>query len=168
MVKIRERIKELKVGLEIRKSALDDELEKQPQIFNEVSELAVMAAARRDFLKEELARTDAELAGKHRRKFEKDAGKATESMVNAAVATDPAHKTAVEKHIQSKETADLAMALKESFHQRRYMLQELSGLFVANYFQSSSAGVAGNNVREYKASKSRDSMADARDRRKRE
>jgi hypothetical protein len=168
MVKIRERIKELKVGLEIRKSALDDELVKQPQIFNEVSELAVMAAARRDFLKEELSRTDAELAGKHRRNFEKKAGKATDSMVSAAVATDPVHKTAVEKHITAKETADLAMSLKESFHQRRYMLQELSGLFVANYFESSSSGGARSNMSEYKAGKNRDAMAEARARKKKD
>ena len=163
---LREKIEELKPGLAIDKNSLDDEVIEQPQKFNEAGELSATAAARRDFLKEELAVIDAELSGVHRRKIEKATGKATESQVSNAVLLDPKHKAASAQYINAKETADKATALRDSYHQRRYMIQELSSLYVANYFESSSANNA--QAREYKAGKARDKMAEARTKRKRE
>lgn len=166
MTGIRDKLKELKKGLAIDKYELDEELIRQPSKFNEASELAVAASARRDFLKEECSRIDAELYAEHRRRLEKLHGKATEKQLEHAVILDKKHKAASEAFIKAKELADLAQSLKDTFHQRRYMLQELSGLFVANYFESSSANSA--NMREYKANKARDGMAEARKRKKRE
>lgn len=159
---ITERVNELKEGLEIDRASLDRDVMRQPQLFHEVSELVTAAIARRDHLKGELEEIEAGLYGTHRRKIDKLNGKATEAQVKNAILLDPKYKTAVEKHLKAKEIADHASNLKEAFHQRRYMLQEMCGLFVANYFESSSMGTG--NARDYKAQKAKDSMSEKRKR----
>lgn len=169
MATTREKLAQLKGNLVIDRNALDAALIRQPQYYLEVSELVADASAYRDYLKEELTRIDAELARLHRTKIEKATGKATESQVSSAVSTDPEHKTAFEKFNSAKKTADLAVGLKDAFHQRRYMLQELCGLFVANYFQSDSMGVNNTTtVQNYRAERGREAMAEKRNVRKRE
>jgi hypothetical protein len=163
---IRDQVTRLRDSLVIDKNSLDVALQRQPQLFLQVSELFTQASAHRDFLKEEIARIDAELYAIHRAKIEKATGKATEAQVSQAVTVDAKHKEATTKFNKAKETADLAGALRDAFHQRRYMLQELCGLFVANYFQSDSVGVS-NSVHEYRAQKNRDAIAAKRDSRKR-
>jgi hypothetical protein len=169
MAGIREQLTKLKDGLRIDKHALDAALMQQPQLYLEVSELVATAIARRDYLKEELTQIDAKLSRSHRHKIEKETGKATEAQVAHAVAVDPQHWEAFEKHNEAKKTADLAGGLKDAFHQRRYMLQELCGLFVASYFQTDTMGVNNNNtVQDYRAEKNRNAMAEKRNVRKRE
>lgn len=163
-IQIRDQITRLKESLEIDRNGLDGALIRQPQLFLQASELSVMASAQRDFYKEEAARFDAELYALHRRKIEKVTGKATEAQVAQAVAVDAKHQAAIDKFNKAKETADLAQALKDAFHQRRYMLQELCGLFVANYFQSDA--VVSTDAREYRANRNREAMADKRDRKR--
>lgn len=169
MAKIREQLEKLKSNLVIDRNALDAALMRQPQYYLEVSELVAEASAHRDYLKEELTKIDAELGKAHRAKLEKTTGKATESQVSNAVTTDPKHQDAFEKFNTAKQTADLAVGLKDAFHQRRYMLQELCGLFVANYFQSDSMGVNSTMpVQNYRAERGREAMAEKRNLKKRE
>lgn len=154
-------VDELRELLAIDKHSLDDEIQKQPQLFFKVSEAQVSAAARRDYLKEEIKRVDAELHAKHRRLIEKTGSRATDAAVTAAIQADPDHQRAVDAHINAAKEADLLVALKESFSQRSYMLRDLATLFVANYFESSSmkANSAASDIRYEKA---KDKMAEAR------
>lgn len=147
--------------LAIDKHSLDDEIVQQPQLFFEISEASVNATARRDFLKEEIARVDAALHAKHRRQIEKSGARATDAGVSAAIAADPKHHAAVDAHISARQQADLLLALKDSFHQRSYMLRDLASLSVANYFERNA--VTDNNVtRDFKAQKVMDKLGDAR------
>jgi len=163
-MKIRDGLDELRKALEIDRNSLDLELVRQPQLFLQASELLTRASARRDFLKEEIDRVDATLYGIHRKKLDQAGSKATEGAIKAAVEVDAKHQEATKRYITAKETADLAQGLKDSFHQRRYMLQELCGLIVANYFESSSAGTGA--VRDYKANRAQNAMAEKRARKK--
>lgn len=154
-------IDELREYLEIDKHNLDREIQRQPSLFFKVSDAYVSAAARRDFLKEEVSRTQSRLYAKHRRRFEKEGTKATEAQVNASVQSDEAYKEAVDKHILAREKADAFQALKESFHQRSYMLRDLVALHIAGYYERASVDDT-SKVKDYKASKAMDRMAEAR------
>lgn len=151
----------LREHLAIDKHALDIEIQRQPSLFYEISEAYVKAASRRDFLKEEIARVDADLNARHRRKIEKSGARATENSVGAAITADPKHQKAVDAHIAARNEAELLQALKEAFHQRSYMLRDMVALFVANYYEK--GAVEGTNVtRDFKANKNIDRMAEAR------
>lgn len=159
-----ETIEKLRGLLVIDKHSLDDEIERQPELFFEISEAAVLAAARRDFLKEEISRIDAELHAKHTRRLEKAGSKATVGAVDAAVKTDVKHTRAIERHISAKRKADLYQALKEAFSQRSYMLRDLASLAIAQYYERTSVS-ATNVAKDFKAHKNIERMADERKRR---
>lgn len=154
-------IESLRKLLEIDKYEIDEEIVRQPQLFFEIGEAAVKAAAERDFAKDELKRIDAELYGTLRRKLEKGSGKATEGQVTNAVLTDKQHIRAVKRYIRANEKSDLLQALKEAFNQRSYMLRDLASLYVANYYEKSSM-TSETDVRDVKAKKNIDRMAKAR------
>lgn len=156
------KVEELKQLLLIDKLALDDEVSRQPTLFLEVSEAYIGAAAERDACKEELASIDAELDGIVRRRLEKTSeGKVTEPMVKNAIQADKAHGAAFDTYMKAKTDADVLLALKEAFAQRAYMLREMSGLYVAGYFERTSMG-GGLDKAHY--SKRREQLAEARTR----
>jgi hypothetical protein len=128
------KIEEFRRYLEIDKSALDDEVVRQPSLFYEVSEAYAEAAAARDQFKEQLAGIDAELD----KRFRKDGVKATEGQIKAQIQSYRAHQEAFDDWLDAKETADKLQALKDAFQQRSYMLRDLVSLHNANYFEESS------------------------------
>jgi hypothetical protein len=131
--------KELKEALQIERSELDFEIVKQPSLFNDAGELAVEAAAVRDTLKEKLSQKDAELYLKHKELLEEEADKKpSEASIKMAVERDSAHIKATDNYLEAVAEAAKLQILKESFHQRSYMLRELAGLYVSNWFESSS------------------------------
>lgn len=152
---------ELRGHLNIDKHALDDEIQQQPSLFFKISEAYVNAASRRDFLKEEVARVDADLSAKHRRRIEKSGARATDAATTSAVAADPKHQKAVDAHIDARQKADQLLALKEAFHQRSYMLRDLVALHVANYYERT-AVTDNSATKDFKAQKNMDKMAEAR------
>ncbi len=155
------KIERLRKYLEIDKYELDREIQQQPSLFFEISEASVKAAARRDYLKEQLANVDAKLGTKHRRVIEKSGTRATEAVVNAAVNSDPEHAKASERYIKAREKAALYDSLKEAFQQRSYLLRDLSALYIAQYYER--ASISDNNAtRGVKAERNMDRMADAR------
>ena len=127
-----------KANLEIDRTSLDDELMRQPSLFYEIGEQFVMAASKRDALKEELATIDAELDGIGRATLEKRLEKVTEAMVKNYVQTHKRHASAFASYIQAKTECDLLQAMKEAFSQRSFMLRDLCSLYVANYFGETS------------------------------
>lgn len=127
---------EFRQYLLIDKNDLDTEVSRHPSLFFEVGEAYTQAAAERDALKEMLATIDAQLDNMVREELEGE--KFTESMVRSRVQLHPNHATAFQAHLDAKLLADKLAALKEAFHARSYMLRELSGLFISNYFEHSS------------------------------
>lgn len=155
-------VDEFKKYLAINKADLDEELIRQPTLFHEVSEAYTLAASERDAIKEDMAVIDAELDAEVRGKFEKAGNKYTEAMVKNEVQSHALHRQAFEVHAKAKLLADKLQALKDSFHQRRYMLQELCTLYATGYFESTSGGSA--NARDAKYGIQRTKLAEKRQR----
>lgn len=153
---------DLRAYLAIDKYSLDDEIVKQPRLYEEIGEACALASAEHDYAKDGLNRLYAELATKHRKKIENTTGaRATEAQVNAAVISDKKHVDASNKRIEAKQRLDELSAVKEAFHQRSYMLRDLSALYIANYYEKSTI-VDSNSVKDVKARKSIDKMDQAR------
>lgn len=156
------KIDDLKKYLEIDKSSLDSEIERQPMLFYQVCEMYTEAALLRDQAKEELASVDAELDSHHRSRLTKGAeGRVTEGQIKTWVQTDLKHEKAFDAYISAKAKADTLEALKDAFKQRSYMLRELASLYVASYFESSSVqGTDSTDTATYKLRRKR--IAEAR------
>ena len=119
--------------LKINKHNLDEEIVRQAELFGEIGDAYVDAAAQRDAAKEALACVDAELDGDIR----SNAGdiKITETMVKNEVILHPKHIKAFDAWLDAKLIADKFGVVKEAFAQRQYMLRELAGLYQSNYYQ---------------------------------
>src|SRR6185437_11627731 len=132
-------LEDLKKQLAIDKTALDDEVIRQPGLFYEVSEQLTMANAERDGAKEELATVDAELADKWRRSLAKTVkGRVTDAMVAQCVQTSADHEKAFTIYLNAKAKAEKLLVLKDAFMQRSYMLRDLVTLYSANYYEDTS------------------------------
>lgn len=131
-------LSDLQAQLAIDKSALDDEVIRQPSLFYDISEQLTDASAERDAAKEDLATIDAELDNKGRKKLSTIHDKVTENMVKNFVQTSPEHEKAFDIFLAAKTKADKLSALKDAFQQRSYMLRDLVQLYSANYFEESS------------------------------
>ncbi len=157
---------EFKSYLQIDKDALDDEIVQQPSLFYRVSETYVQVASKRDALKEQLARVDAELDAEVRDDLDKSDAKVTEAIVKNQVQCSLRHEQAFKAYLAAKEEADLLTAMKEAFHMRGYMLRDLVQLHVANYFENSAIrGTAQTDRHRY--DQQRATMAEARKKRQR-
>lgn len=128
-------INELKSYLAIDKSSLDDELMRQPSLLFKISEALVEATAKRDALKDHLAKVEAGLDQNLRTKFLDSSDKYTEGQIKSLVITNKHRCDANSAFLATKAEVDLLAALKESFHQRGYMLRDLVSLYTANYYQ---------------------------------
>ncbi|KAH0545501.1 hypothetical protein GP486_008443, partial [Trichoglossum hirsutum] len=122
----------------IDKTALDDEVIRQPVLFYTVSELLTDAIAERDTAKEALASVDAELNGQWRKKLAKQVARVTDSLLESCVTTSVEHEEAFKVYLDSKTKADKLFALKEAFQQRSYMLRDLVSLYSTNYYEDAS------------------------------
>jgi CRISPR/Cas system CMR-associated protein Cmr5 small subunit len=129
---------ELKALLEIDQSFLDRELSHQAVLYNEVGQAHVDAVDRRDALKEELGVVEANVENDIRETAERQKEKLTEGQVKALVKIDKDRKQAFTNYAKAKKEADRLSVLKESFHQRGGMIENLCKLYIANYYEQDS------------------------------
>lgn len=129
---------EFKRLLQIDRTDLDTAQADQASVFLEVAERYVMAASIRDEARDTLARRDAELARDERRALGQAGEKVTEAIINDYVMLHPAHSALSVDYESCKRLADKWGAMQRSFEQRKSMLQELTGLFAAGYWNSGS------------------------------
>jgi hypothetical protein len=118
--------------LVIDKHKLDDELKHQASLFYTISEACMQAIAERDYLKEMLARADADCDADIRNAFKDE--KITEAMVKNEILGQKTHKKAFDDWLVAKTKADQLEALKEAFRQRGFMLRDLCQLHVSQYY----------------------------------
>ncbi len=142
-------IARLRGELVIDKDELDAAIIRQASLFDEASDNYTQFCSLRDEAKAALELLGDELKisilQKHRGE------KITVGEVDARVGMDKRYRDAHEKLMQLARTAAAWGTLKDSFHQRRYMLQELCNLFSSGYWtkQSMKGGGAGDRAVGY-------------------
>jgi uncharacterized protein (DUF3084 family) len=147
---------ELEAGLKIDKHALDDECIDQPNRYFLVSEALTMAISQRDAAKQELAEVEAEVDADIRSNWDTEAdGRLTEKMVESQKALNKDVARTKEELAQLAIKVGKLNALKDSYHQRRYMLQGLIDLHLGGYFGSAASAPRASRERGAEAAKAK-------------
>jgi len=121
----------------IDKNKLDQEVMQQSSLLHKVGKEFAKATGVAVTRKDQLKRIDAKLAVRHRKKLEK-LGRATDSMITTAVLLDIKHEEAFDIWNKAVVHADKLESLKESFKQRGFMLRDLIGMYLSDYFSKDS------------------------------
>lgn len=120
--------------LPIDKHALDEELIRQPRLFEEIGRQMGLAASRRDYCKDEVKRVWAKVWAAL-----KDEGGRTEKQIEAEAYQHKRYATALKKQrVATREFAQWE-ALREAWLNRGFMLRALCDLYAANYFDGNTA-----------------------------
>ena len=132
-------------GLKVDKFDLDNEVAKQPTLFNRVADSYAEAISFRDEAKEAIDTEDAKAELEIRTRLEDDGEKTTEAKVKALVQLSKRHQDAFAHFVLMVKQALQWEGLKEAFRQRSSGLRDLVNLHATSYFQSSSisGGVRG-------------------------
>lgn len=157
---------EYREKLVIDKHAMDDMWLEQPQIYNEIGERLALEISHRDQAKDDLADIAAELDTQVRELHADDEKKPTETAIKNEVKQDATYKAA-QTMLRARElNVSKLQSLRDSFHQRRYALQDLTTLWTGGYFTSNSG--AARDARDRKGAGGREAMQAERKRRERE
>lgn len=163
---IEEFYEEYRALITIDKHAMDDMWLEQPRIYQEIGERLALEISRRDEAKDELADVSATVDAEVRELHADDDKKPTETAIKNEVKADPRYKRALGNQRELELGVSRLTALKDSFHQRRYALQDLTTLWTGGYFTSNSG--AAKDARERKHLTNREAMQAERKRRDRE
>jgi hypothetical protein len=155
---------ELRAGLLIDRNSLDEDMVRQPVLFQDVSERYVMAQSEAIGAKEKLAGVDATLAHTLRTKWNNSGEKYTETKLGDTVQSEPKHIVAYDYWSHLARRAAYLGALKESYDQRSKMLRELGQLFVVGYFSRATSGAAKRDTDTAQAAAGREGMRKLRQR----
>jgi len=137
-------IENLKNHLQIDKTSLDVDIERQAHLFHQIAEIATDCIDVRDHAKNELHTIEADLNTSYRTDHLEDKVKFTEKSLDHEVQLSEEYQEANRKFLHCKKKAEEALALKEAFIQRGFMLRELANLYVAGYFAEFSTKATGN------------------------
>jgi hypothetical protein len=125
------KLSELKTRLHIDKDDLDTELVEHPELFYQVASAYVEAVSDRDAKKESMKQLDARIASEVRAALEEEKGKTTEAAVTQGVLNSKEFQEAREEFMDlCRETLELEV-LKESFHARGFVLNNLTQLTIS-------------------------------------
>lgn len=128
---------QLREELTIDKTALDDCLMEQPDLYFYVAEGYALAVADRDAAKLDLEQTMALNAEELRARALRDDEKLTEAAISRQLVTNPTIAALEEKLLELRGKADRWQAMKEAFQQRSFMLRELVQMLVARLSSNS-------------------------------
>ena len=116
------RFKELSGEVKIDRNDLDTMLVEQANLLREAGDQHALAVSRRDYADARMKEVKAELDFQLRRGKDK----LSETQIVNRILTMEPFQESQENYLRFKRKADRWFALKESFHDRSYMLKELS------------------------------------------
>jgi len=154
---------EIRSRVVIDKHRLDVCLAEQPTLFLEASDQVTAARSKLDYCREALKVVDARLSVEFRSTGEKT----TERGIESQILLDRLHTAAFTAVMDAESEYNSWMVLKDTIHQRGYVLKDLAGLYVAGYFQNATASGGGTAiVREAINDDRRQQIAEVRGRRR--
>lgn len=152
------RLEELEPGLQIDEHALDEALQEQPDLFYRVSKDLALLTSRRDAAKQNVSEVEAQVDLEVRSGAAKRDEKIPEREVDAQKRLHPKVKAAVAQMLQLNSAVGQLAALKEAFQQRSWVLKDLVGLYIANYYSDKSQSGDESRFKEHKADRIRARM----------
>jgi hypothetical protein len=161
-----EKYKAMESQLVIDEHDLDHEAMAQPQRFNDAAKESARAESRAEAAKDNLKTVEAELELELRERAETEGKKSTEATIKAQVQIHPRRKEAYSEYLRAKLDASKFDGLKEAFKDRSFMIRELSGMWLAGYFQKTSIDGTAKQRDEVDYRVAKEALAAERKRRK--
>jgi len=155
-------ISELNKCLYIDEHNLDQELIKQPVIFNEISQAYAESASIRDQLKYEVEKAYADVSLAVRAEFLEEGRKVTEDLVVQTTLIDEAYVESQTAYLEAKRVCEEWSSLKEAFIQRSFMLRDLVSLYLGGYYSESSIKGGADAAKEVQYEQTKKKMATQR------
>lgn len=133
----------MRKSLQIDPNGLDDMWIAQPGLYLQVGERLALEISLRDEAKDRVADIVAELDPVVREAHADDEKKPTETAIKNEIAGDKSVIKAKKALRMLERNVGMLSAMKESFGQRRYALQDLTSLYISGYYQSNSGAARG-------------------------
>ena len=146
----------------IDNNRLDRHLMEQADLFNRVAQNYTLACSVRDKLYDDIKATHSRLSNECREEAEEESRKMTDKAVETYVLDHQDYRDAVQAHLKQKRVADEWGALKESYHQRSYMLRELVQLYVAGYYMDNAVHGNVDKAKEHRAAMNKEAANQTR------
>lgn len=157
---VRASLSELRAALRIDRFNLDEDVERQPELFFEVAEAAALARSEQDLAKDSVDEVESRLDVHVREKAERNDERITEKEIKARIRQHPERAAAMKNYLGLKLETERLDQLRDSFKQRGYMLRELVQLYLSNYYQDASASGSSRGVRDARADDVQRRLAD--------
>lgn len=122
-------IEEAKDYLHIDRNKLDDEIEKQNEIYLMVAENHIEAINKRDSIKHKMDTEWSKIFVDV-----KSDGKPSDTLAKSIVESDPIYVNLYDEYLEAKKDADTWYAMRDAWEKRASMLKELCGLYISGYF----------------------------------
>lgn len=130
---------EFRKNLKIDKHALDEEIERQPEIYGEIADAAAQAKSQVEALEEELKELESHLDKTIRAKAAQDEEHYTETAFKAKVAGHPNRKKMAIKLLNAKDLQRRLDALQTAQRHKSYALRDMVDLYLSGYYDTHSA-----------------------------
>ncbi len=164
---VRASLSELRAALKIDRFNLDEDVERQPELFFEVAEAAALARSEQDQAKDSVdeveSRLDVHVRGEAERKDER----ITEKEIKARIRQHSERIAAMKNYLGLKLGTEMLDQLRDSFKQRGYMLRELVQLYLSSYYQDATVSGTRAGVRDARADRSQRHLAERKRERRR-
>lgn len=161
----RDLIKALQKGLGIDKNNLDEEFTRAPEMFHRVADLYSRAQLDHASVKVDIENAESDLYILFRKKAQEEmesiaaAGekpeKVTDTAINRKVNASKKVRALQKALMEASERVSRLGALKESYQQRGYALNNLTTLYTSNYWQKESGGKLRSEIKEELADRGR-------------
>ncbi len=130
---------EFRQNLRIDKHALDDEIERQAEIYGEIADAAAQAKSQVDSLEEELKELESHLDKTFREKAERTEERITEAQIRSKVAGSSNRKKLAVKLLNAKDLQRRLDALQTAQRHKSYALRDMVDLYLSSYYETRSA-----------------------------
>jgi len=151
-------IEDLEPGLEIDENALERANAVQADVYYRVAKRVALEVSKRDAAAQVVEEAEARADTQVRRDMEIQDEKVTEGKVKAAVTLNKEVRTAKAELLAIKERLGQWQALEKAFDKRGYALTNLTTLYAANYFNTSTGDKSNARMRDAKYHEGREQI----------
>lgn len=158
-------VEELRKSIGIDKHNLDEEFTRAPELFRQIAEMFAEAQIDQASIKVDIENAEADLYIQFRQQAEDEREKqiqaeekpekVTDTAINRKVNTSPRLRKLQRSLLEAAKRVSELGALKESYQQRGYALNNLTSLYTANYWQRESGGKLRSEMKENIADRNR-------------